>query len=320
MQMLMAKPSMYSSSLVANVLGMQFFRRFVFWLHRVVRVPKGTPSEYCAVLAALKKDGYYLIPDFLPAEDHLRLQAEYARLASEFAVDHSAVPLPRVSGMSLHDRRIERSVADVFLDHPLFPAVARAFLNRTYHFPMQGFFTRIECDADELSLPKNGGTNNLHFDAPTRVLKFFYLVNDVTEAQGPLTYCVGSNRRSLKQLWLEYKLSIRYAKNRTSMMHGGEYRDGDPWVKVTSEEMREAGLVETPVVGKANTLIIADVGGFHRRGTFRVPGERTTVEINYRNIECLRNDLYPLEQFLRKILGRPAAGAGMAIPATEAQY
>ncbi len=316
---LQAKPSMYSSSLVLNVLGMQFVRRFVFWLHRVVRIPKAAPPEYRAVLEGLKGDGYYLVPDFLPVEDHKRLQAEYSRLAPEFKVDHSAVPLPRVSGMSLHDRRLDRSVADLFLMHPIFPKVARAFLNRTYHFPMQGFFTRIACDQDELSLPKNGGTNNLHFDAPMRVLKFFYLVNDVTEAQGPLTYCVGSNRRSLRQYWLEYKLSIRYAKNRSNAMHSGEYRDGDPWVKVTPEEMRAAGLVETPVTGKANTLIVANVGGFHRRGTFRLPGERNTVEINYRSIECLRNDLYPFEQFVRRILGKTGTGAGMPIPATEAQ-
>jgi hypothetical protein len=315
---LQKRPSMYSSSLAANVLGMQFIRRFAFWLHRVARWPQRTPPEYRAILRGLKRDGYYLVPDFLSPEAHERVEAEYRRLAPEFVEDHSAVRLPRVTGMSLHDRRMDREVANLLLEHPLFPTVARAFLNRVYHFPLQAFFTRISCDQDELTLPKNGGTNNLHFDAPTRVLKFFYLVTDTTEAHGPLTYCTGSNRRSLKHYLLEYKLSVRYAKNRGNVMHSGEYRDGDPWVKISPEEMTAAGLSETPIVGRANTLIIADVGGFHRRGVFRTAGERNTIEINYRGIECLRNDLYPLEERLRAFFGRTRDAATL-IPATEAQ-
>ena len=310
---------MYSSSYIANVCGMQFLRRAVFWLHRVVRIPKRTPPEYRTILQGLKRNGYYLVPDFLPTAEYARVKAEYLRLMPEFALDRSTIPLPRVSGMSLHDGRIDSRVATTFLKHPLFPAVARAFLNRVYHFPMQGFLTRIACDQDELTLPKNGGTNNLHFDAPMHVLKFFYLVTDTTEAQGPLTYCVGSNRRSFAQLILEYKLSIRYAKNRKNPDHGGEYREGEPWVKVTAEDMRKAGLVETPITGNGNTLIIADVGGFHRRGVFRTAGERNTIEINYRGIEMLRNDFYPFEQGLRRLFGRSKGSTSAWVPSTETQ-
>lgn len=302
-KILMLKPSMYSESLILNVLGMQIYRILFFYLRRVLRVPKSTPPELKSQLKDLKNNGVLAIPNFFSAEDYAIIRREYDRLSSKFRVDPSEILLPHVNRMSLKDKQVSEHVRDLFLNNKLINTVALSFLNRKYNLPLDAAFTKIYCTQEELDLPKNGGTNNLHFDTPTRLLKCFYYLSDTTEDNAAFYYCIGTNKRnSLKRLWFEYKLSVRYALNRWNHDTKGEYRGGEPWVKITKEEMLKYGLTETIMEVKGNTMLFADISGFHRRGEFKKPGVREGVEINYRSIETLRNDLYPLEQKIKSLL------------------
>ncbi len=296
-KILKLKPSMYSSSVVLNMLGMHWYRTLFFYLRRVVRIPKTIPAQYAGYLETLERDGIVAVPHFFPEEDFMRIRQEYQRLTPQFRRDDAEVPIPHVERMNMHDWRVASDVRDLFLKNPMIPAMATAFLNRAYHPPLDARFTRIHCSGEELALPRNGGTNNLHFDAPLRVLKAFYFISDANERNGTFTYCLGSQKRnSLKRLAFEYALSVRYALNRGNTAHGGEYSNDEPWVKITEAEMAQHGLKEMPVVVKANTMLFANTGGFHCRGAFQAPGVRESVEINYRDIESPRNFLH----FLKK--------------------
>lgn len=299
-RLLHLKPTMYSESVTLNLAGMQLYRTFFFYLRRVFRLPKSAPPECEPYLEALERDGFVAIPNFFPAEDHARVSEEYRRLAPEFRRDAAEVPVPRVSRMNISDKRVSLAVRNLFINNPVINAMPVAFLNRPYHPPLDARFTHVSCSQEEMSMPRNGGTNNLHFDAPLRVLKAFYFISDADEQNGTFTYCLGSQKRnSLKRLLFEYRLSFRYAMNRYNKDHGGEYSDNEPWVKITEEEMKKNGLTETPVRVKGNTLVFANTGGFHRRGAFQAPGVRESVEINFRDIESPRNTMY----FIAKILG-----------------
>ncbi len=305
LKILRSKPSMYSKSFVLNVLGMHWFRILFFYVRRVARIPKYIAPPYAKYLRELEEHGIVVIPNFFSNEDFSRFRKEFEDLRPYFERDTSEILLPHVDRLSLRDRRVSDFTKNLFLENALIAEIARDFLNREYHLPWQGFMTRIYINQEELNLPKNGGTNNLHFDAPLRVLKFFYYVSDTDEENAAFTYCRGTQKRnSLKRLWFEYVLSLRYVRNRNNSGHKGEYLDGEPWVTVKPEEIDKYKLYGAPVAGKANTLVIANTGGFHKRGAFQKPGLRETVEINFRDAETLRNDFFSLEKKIKESLGR----------------
>lgn len=311
-RILLAKPTMYSGSVVLNVLGMQFVRILFFYLRRVLRTPKGIAPEYQQYFDDLKRNGVVAIPHFFPPEEYQALKAEYDRLSPSFRPSPSEIELPRVNRLSIFDSQVSTRVRDLLMRNPLVRAMPVAYLNRKNNLPVQAMMTKITCSQEELDLPKNGGTNNVHFDVPMRCLKAFYYVTDADENNAALNYCLGSNRRdSLRRLFLEYKLSIRYAMNKWNPDTKGEYLSNEPWVKITPEEMRANGLHEAPMAVTGNTMVFVDIGGFHRRGEFRKPGVRETIELNYREMETLRNDIYPIEKKLGTLfkpkMQKPAA-------------
>ena len=313
-RILLAKPRTYSDSLVLNLLGWQIVRIFGLWLWRVLRIPKSIPVEYRDELTTLDERGALIVPNFLPTAEFEQIKKEFDSLKPQFVQDSSEVGLPHVMRMSIYDARVSDALRTRLMNHPHIGALAQAYLNRTYHFPWNVFLTSINCSDEEAKLPQNGGTNNLHMDVPTRVFKAFYYLTPADKDSGTLHYCFGSHRHSgIRRLIFEYILSVRYAMNRWNPETGGEYRVGEPWVKVTDEEIKRYGLVETPLTVPANALVIGDVGGFHRRGNFARAGERNTIEFNFREVETLRNTLFPLEKLIRKAFKLPP-------PAFEQQH
>lgn len=300
-QILRAKPTSYNSSLILNLLGFQLARTAFFNFRRVARWPKKISAEYQPALDRFIRDGVLVVPDFFSPDDYRHLKEEFARLKADFHRSGQELP-PRAYKLSLSDKRVSPKTRELIFRNPMIRQIALGFLNRPYHLPWLANYHQITVDASELHVAKNGGTNNLHFDAPLRVLKVFFYISDTDESNGAFRYCYGSQKRGLKKLFYEYRRSIRYALNRYNKNHGGEYYDGEPWVKIDEKEMRALGLKETSVSGRGNTLIFANTGGYHRRGDHQTPGDRETIEINFRPVESLRNSLYPLEQAVRSWL------------------
>lgn len=312
-----AKPTMYSRSVLLNVLGWHFVRILFFDLRRRLRPRIRIDARFKNYLNELEKEGVVVIPDFFPPEEYELIRSEYKANEPHLRLtEHDTeILLPHVERLSLHDRRVDSRVRDLFIKNPLINAISASFLNRPFRLPIEAYFVKISVNEDELSLPKNGGTNNLHFDAPLRVFKVFYYINDTTVDQGPFTYCKGSAKRaSLKRLLFEYRLSVRFALNRFNPENAGEYLNDEPWVKITPEEMREQGLLETKTAAKGNTLVLANTGGFHRRGEFTKAGARETVEINFRAVESLRNSFADVIGATRSVSENVSAPEPVATP------
>jgi hypothetical protein len=299
-----AKPTMFSSSVALNICGYHFVRIFAFYLHRKVRIPQTIDPRFASYIKTIDDEGMVAIPNFFSPTDYEKIKNAYDRLTPQFEDDPSEIPIPRVNRLFLWDKRFPKDVAELFVKNEAIGAVARGYLNRVPRLPMQADFTRISCKESEINLPSNGGTNNIHFDAPLRVLKAFYFITDTDENNAAFRFVKGSHKRNtLKRLLLEYKMSIRYALNKYNPNHGGEYLDNEPWVKLSQREVDEHNLEPVPMPVKGNTIVLADVGAFHRRGSFLKEGVRDALEINFRSVETLHNDFYPLITWLKRLTG-----------------
>ncbi len=292
------KPVPYSESLFLNRLGMQALRTFVLYLWRLVRYTSGghlneKEKEY---LAVLERDGIVVIPNFLSEPDRVRIREEYTKLIPSFKPSYSAVLLPHVERIHADSPLVSDFFRTTFCENKTIRTIQTAYLKCKYNLPIDPNITRIFClNDEEIKSPKNGGTNNLHIDAPVRTLKAFYYVSDTERKNAALKYCIGSHRRNtFKRQKLEYDMSIRFAKNKGNTSHQGEYGDDEPWVTVTPQEMEMNTLKESDMEVKANTLVLVDTGGFHRRGESLSTTPRETVEISFRSIDTLKNAFYSI--------------------------
>jgi hypothetical protein len=114
-------------------------------------------------------------------------------------------------------------------------------------------------DADNHDLQKD-----LHRDTFHRATKLWFYLEDVELEQGPFVYVPRSHRITKARYRWEYERAVRSCNERRA---NGSFR-------VDEAELESLGLPRpTPLPVKANTLVIADVVGFHRRGDAK-PGTR----------------------------------------------
>jgi hypothetical protein len=113
---------------------------------------------------------------------------------------------------------------------------------------------------------------NLHIDTFHPTMKAWLFLEDVTPEMGPFTFVRGSNRPSFKLLKFYYRKSIN-AKNLND-----KYSEKGS-IRISDDERKELGLPEPQGFAvKANTLVVANTFGFHRRGDVAA-GKRTRLEI-----------------------------------------
>lgn len=96
---------------------------------------------------------------------------------------------------------------------------------------------------------------DLHSDIFFNTHKSWLYLDDVTLDHGPLVYVPRSHHLSLKQLQYVYRHSQAYAAG----------KDVSESRRITQAELDDLGLKERIVTCPANTLVIANTCGYHRR-------------------------------------------------------
>jgi hypothetical protein len=130
---------------------------------------------------------------------------------------------------------------------------------------------RVECWFEQIVAAGDDAENLdpqllLHRDTFHSTHKMIYYVNDVQPEDGPFTYILGSNQLNFKRLVLEYINSIQ--------------KTPDLNLRATDNSEK---INETSVVAKGNTLVVADVFGFHRRGNALNRSIRKTIRMSVRS-------------------------------------
>ena len=92
-----------------------------------------------------------------------------------------------------------------------------------------------------------------------------------------ITYLRGSHRFDANRLRFEYRDSVAQSTRTTSLLA--------PPPSFTET----FGAEPAPIEGGANTLVIFNTMGLHRRGTFGQPGERRSVVVDWRMLDAMVN-------------------------------
>lgn len=111
----------------------------------------------------------------------------------------------------------------------------------------------------------------LHADSFHSSMKAWLFLNPVRTEDGPFTYVRGSHRFTNERLEWEYRRSLADPRSIDRLSARGSPRiaEGD----LAAMKLGPAEALAVP----ANTLVVADTGGFHARGAATRAGERVEI-------------------------------------------
>jgi hypothetical protein len=272
--------------------------------------------------AAFARDGYVCIPDFLTP-------AAFAALRDQ-VMAHPAPAREMVQGDTITRR--------IALDPPALramPAAAALLRDRRW----QGLIRYVGSFDTEPTVyvqtilshrhaaPPDPQTN-LHVDTFHPTVKAWLFLTDVAEDEGPLTYVPGSHRHDAARIAWEKQRSMEVLDGTDFLAQRGSLR-------IRADELPALGLPQPIAFAvKANTLVVADTGGFHARGPSVRPSTRVEIWAYGRRNPYLpwtgldigglpglaerRVPLYwAMRDRLRRWIGQPWADVGLKRPGDE---
>ncbi len=250
-------------------------------------------------LEVLDRDGFVVIPDFLPGAAVADLDDDLAKIEALPATQMNVRTFGEnyESRLFAVSRRTEytafaRHLRDNAFVNDLACALARR--ERTYkpHVILQWIY-KPDPNAPHKDFEYN---SYLHVDRHYPFLKAFYYLRDVGPDCAPYTYVRGSHKFNWDRLRFEYELGVRQAEAR------GKGRDTSPEQKDRDRVMEELAstlrdrldLEEVPIVGRKNTLIVSNNQGLHRRWEMTGAGPRVTANLDFKFFESPAQRLFPL--------------------------
>ena len=230
-----------------------------------------SPLVPAELRAAFRRDGYVAIPDFLPAETFEALRAEAIALAA-------AAPRKIQEG----DTRTELSLVD---DEALAQAPHlkrligdRRFLGLCNYVGsrLKHPFCQVQVLERDFGANQSDPQKSLHADTFHPTLKGWFFLDDVGADQGPFNYVPGSHRLTRRRLGWEHAQSLKARLSPDEHVAAGSFRAGPG-------DLEAMGLPEpVAVTVKANTLVLADTVGFHRRGEAQDSRPRRAIYVYMR--------------------------------------
>ncbi len=240
-----------------------------------------------------------VIPNFLPDDEFARVVAEYRKSEKD--------PARRFVSFGDNVGAHELFISD-YLDQ--YPDTARALRNNEFlldlasaisrrrrsYKPHVSFFTVGKTDP---AAPHVDHDYNqfAHADRHYAFIKAFFYLTDVDEDTAPFSYAVGTHRLSSARVRYEYDYSREYCRvrGRGRYVHSAQSLLANQRLRDCGERLMEiTGRPCAPIVGKANTLIVANNQGFHKRGELRSSQPRITVNIDFKYLESVGHTLYPV--------------------------
>ena len=132
------------------------------------------------------------------------------------------------------------------------------------------FAQRVDNDPND-----NDNQKNSHVDTFFPAIKWWYFPDEVKLKHGPLCYAQKSCVPSDNYLdWL-YQESIKCVNGTYDDWKLKDHAEGS--FRANDQELADMGLKVEPVPVKANTLVVANVAGFHRRGDTTVRHVRNAI-------------------------------------------
>ena len=204
---------------------------------------------------AFRRDGYVVVRDFLPPAEFEALRAEATALAA-------AAPRRIQEG----DTKTELSLVD---DEALAAAPnlnrlvrGRRFLGLCNYVGsrLKHPFCQVQVLERDFAANQSDPQKSLHADTFHPTLKGWFFLDNVDPGKGPFEYVPGSHRLTRRRLGWEYRQSLEARVSPDEHVSAGSFRAGP-------DDLEAMGLPEPVALSvPANTLVLADTVGFHRRG------------------------------------------------------
>jgi hypothetical protein len=203
---------------------------------------------------AFDRDGYLVIPDFLPPAEFAALQAEILGTrtrAREFADGSTLTRLIPLDATTLRGLPATRAA----LLGPRYQglhAYAGSF-RQAPHLFVQSVFSGVRDAPPDVQ-------SHWHTDTFFPTVKSWLFLGDVAPGEAGFSYVPGSHRPTRRHLAWERRQSITAARSPDAMTREGSLR-------VEPAVLARLGYpAPRKLAVAANTLVIADTSGLHRRG------------------------------------------------------
>jgi len=214
---------------------------------------------------AFLRDGFLVLPDFLPRSEFEALRREVFGLstaAREFVDGYTMTRL-----IPLDEARLRQLTATrAALLNPRYLGL-HAFIGshrQRPHLFIQSIFSGVRAAPVDVQ-------SHFHVDTFHPTVKSWLLLTDVAPGEAAFTYVPGSHRPTRRHLAWERRLSITAAQHTDRLTGEGSLR-------IEPEMLERLGYPPPRKLAvAANTLVIADTSGFHRRGV--AEGEACRISI-----------------------------------------
>lgn len=226
-------------------------------------------------LQSLQRDGYLVVRDFLPDALFESLRGEVENQLSQALIRH---PVPENNRIGFQPKQPFQGGFDRFdggtlnrflhLDPTHFPLASVVCRDQRFNlFSRQVIGIPMDPHKLDVYLTVHGRESRtpdlqkeLHRDTFFRALKFWYFLRPVKADDGPFEYVPGSQTLNPGRLRWEQSTADSAIAHRCDPDVSGSFR-------IREEALAELGLpAPVAITCPANTLVLADVFGFHRRG------------------------------------------------------
>jgi hypothetical protein len=215
--------------------------------------------------AAIDRDGFVVKQNFLEPAGFAALRAEIMAMetdAREFVDGYSLTRLIPLDAQNLARLPAARQVLQGARYRGLHD-YAGSFRRRPHLF-VQSIFSHVRDAPPDVQ-------SFFHTDTFHPTVKSWFFLTDVAEDGAAFTYVPGSHRANARHLAWECDASAKAGA-------GSDRSSAEGSLRISDEDLATLGYPE-PVRFSvaANTLVVADTSGFHRRGITTVPGLRISI-------------------------------------------
>lgn len=224
------------------------------------------------LVSNFQANGFFLLDNFLPQKDFVGLRREIASL-STFAVEMTQTPaLTRRFNLDATTCADYPILLSLIKNHTLLRLLRYAAgYSGSPIIAVQCIHTD-SCQSGQDYDPQT----DWHTDTFHSTAKAWLFLHDVAAEDGPFAYIPGSNQLTIERLAWERAQSVTASQHTNPMHAKGSFR-------VSPTEL-EAFDYPAPVMveARANTLVVADTSGFHRRTPSTHPTLRIEIYLSLR--------------------------------------
>lgn len=252
-----------------NVLGVQVVRTVAARVMYNIR-PVSVDPLIRDRIAELRREGVTVWPDFLPREAFDAVRCEFLAI----------LDLARTGVRDEQHGRNRLELMDVLELGERLPATCSVLAASPLLMLLEAAEKRplksLRANATLERLVQGAGNGDpdpqvrLHSDAFYNTHKAWLYLTDVTPDAAPLVYVRRSHRVTAALLGHAYRASYRFT------------RGDDHSRRISAEEVSDGGLHETVFTCGANTLVVANTCGYHRRLDGRPGATRDALHVSLR--------------------------------------